>query len=77
MNNNPKVNRVFSFIVKYKKSHDGNSPTIREIGSACGVSSTSVVNYYLNKLEEDGLIRRDNFQSRNIDVVGGSWVYTR
>ena len=30
---------------------NGYPPTIREIGKACSISSTSVVNYNLNKLE--------------------------
>lgn len=44
-------------------------PTIREIGSALGISSTSVVNYNLNKLEEAGLIERDREVSRGLKIA--------
>ena len=69
---------VFKFIIDFKKSHDGNSPSIREIGEGCGISSTSVVTYWLNKLEEQGFIRRPEppfgirFANR-IEVIGGQW----
>jgi repressor LexA len=41
-------------------------PTIREIGEAVGISSTSVVNYNLNKLVDAGLIERNKEVSRGI-----------
>jgi len=47
---------VFNFIVAYKQLHDGNSPTWREIGTACNISSVSVVAYILKKLEDQGKI---------------------
>lgn len=68
---------ALKFIIAYKKEHDGNSPTIREIGSAISVDSTSLVDYYLTALEQNGYIRRvghgDDGRSRSIEVVGGSW----
>ena len=64
--------RVLRFIIRYKMAHDGNSPSIREMGDACGVSSTSVVAYNLEKLERAGKIEIDG--SRGIQVVGGRWV---
>ena len=45
-------------------------PTVREIGRAVGISSTSVVNYNLNILERKGLIERDKEVSRGIKMVG-------
>jgi SOS-response transcriptional repressor LexA len=73
------VEAVFDFIVAYKREHDGNSPTIREIMLACGISSTSMVVFYLNKLERRGIIRRPEpvFGARyanGIEVVGGKWT---
>jgi repressor LexA len=44
----------------------GYPPSIREIGEAVGISSTSVVNYNLEKLEREGLIERDRRQSRGL-----------
>jgi repressor LexA len=49
---------------------NGYPPTIRDIGAACGISSTSVVNYNLNILEREGLIERDRTVSRGIKLVG-------
>ena len=47
-------------------------PTIREIGMAVGISSTSVVNYNLNVLEKKGLIIRDKIVSRGLKLVDRS-----
>jgi repressor LexA len=46
-------------------------PTIRDIQQACGISSTSVVDYNLHILERGGYIRRDREVSRGIEVLGG------
>jgi repressor LexA len=51
---------------------NGYPPTIREIGLALDITSTSVVNYNLNKLEKAGLVYRDSHLSRGLKVVGGS-----
>ncbi len=50
---------------------DENSrpPTIREIGAATNISSTSVVNYNLGKLAERGLIERDADVSRGLRLT--------
>lgn len=50
---------------------NGYPPTIREIGEAVGISSTSVVNYNLNVLQREGLIYRDRTVSRGIRLLGG------
>lgn len=65
---------VFSFIIHYKNTRDGNAPTIREIVKACEVSSTSVAKYYLLKLEERELISLHG-GARTIQVVGGYQHY--
>jgi SOS-response transcriptional repressor LexA len=74
----PRDVRIFGFIKAYKQDHDGNSPTIREIGEASGIASTSLVLFYLNKLEKQGLIRRPEPEfghrfAATIEVVGGLW----
>lgn len=43
-------------------------PTIREIGEKVGISSTSVVNYNLTKLENEALISRARDVSRGLSV---------
>ena len=47
----------------------GYPPSIREIGKEAGISSTSVVNYYLDQLEEKGYIERDRKVSRGMRLV--------
>jgi repressor LexA len=45
-------------------------PTIREIQKDLDISSTSVVDYNLNALEERGHIRRNRHISRGIELIG-------
>lgn len=45
-------------------------PSIRDIQEGCAISSTSVVDYNLRKLEEKGHIRRDREVSRGIEILG-------
>jgi len=47
----------------------GYPPSIREICDKPHISSTSVVNYYLNQLEEGGYIERDGRVSRGIRLL--------
>ena len=48
---------------------NGYPPSIREICQKAEISSTSVVNYYLDRLEETGYIERDGRVSRGIRVL--------
>jgi len=48
---------------------NGYPPTIREICDRAKLSSTSVANYYLERLEEKGYIERDRGVSRGLRVV--------
>lgn len=66
---------VFAFIVEYKRKHGGNSPATREIMTACGITSTSVVRWILNDLAERGKILLTDKGSRNIEIPGAKWVY--
>lgn len=69
--------KVYEYIEKYKKAHDGNSPTIREIGAACGMHSTSHVKKMLEKLASLGYIRLPEEGKRaaaRIEVIGGYWI---
>ncbi len=47
----------------------GYPPSIREICDETGISSTSVVNYYLEQLQEMGFIERDQHVSRGIRLL--------
>ena len=51
-------------------------PTIRDIVTGCGISSTSVVNYNLNILERSGYLRRYREVSRGIELMPWSPIST-
>lgn len=58
----------------------GYPPSVREIGEAVGLSSSSTVHAHLEKLEELGYIRRDPTKPRAIEVLIGSgadWEQTK
>ncbi len=62
--------RIVAFIREYLEAHN-YPPTIREIGQAVGISSTSVVKYNLERLEEKGLIERSDDISRGLRLKHG------
>jgi repressor LexA len=64
----PKQQKILRFIRRFLEEHD-YLPSIREIQDGCGISSTSVVDYNLKKLENDGYIRRDRKVSRAIALL--------
>jgi repressor LexA len=59
---------ILRFLEEYTGEH-GYPPSIRDIGMAVGISSTSVVDYNLRVLERGGLIWRDREISRGIGVT--------
>ena len=60
--------KMLEFIRSYLDEND-RPPTIREIGEHVGISSTSVVNYNLNKLQEGGFISRNREVSRGLHLA--------
>ena len=64
----PKQQSILRFIRQFIEERD-YPPSIREIQEACRISSTSVVDYNLKKLEGDGYIRRDREVSRAIELL--------
>ena len=63
-----KKHRIYKYI-KAEIDLCGRPPTIREIGERFNISSTNGVRYFLEKLEEDGLIKRSSWTARGIRVV--------
>lgn len=63
----PRQRQILEFIVQFTAEHD-YPPTIREIGTSVGISSTSVVNYNLNKLEGMDLLSREREVSRGLTL---------
>ena len=60
--------RILEFIETYLAEHD-YPPTIREIGKAVGISSTSVVKYNLERLQDKGKIKRSGEVSRGLRLM--------
>lgn len=61
---------IFDFIGKYAARY-GYPPTVREIGKAVGLHSSSTVHAHLANLEKIGLLRRDPSKPRAIEVLVG------
>jgi len=59
---------IIDFIHRFLVDN-GYPPTVRDIQSGCGISSTSVVDYHLRILERDGYIRRHPEVSRGIELL--------
>ncbi len=60
--------RILEAVERFQ-NQNGYPPSIREICEKTNISSTSVVNYYLNQLEELGYIERDGRVSRGIRLM--------
>ena len=60
---------IFDYVKRYAREH-GYPPTVREIGKAIGLTSSSTVHAHLANLEKLGLLRRDPTKPRAIEVLG-------
>ena len=74
---------LLEFIKQYKREHQGNSPSYREMADYMGVSVGGGVMYALGKLEKFGLIKfvRNSSESirnsRSLELVGYEVVLRR
>ena len=59
---------ILDFIKKYSARY-GYPPTVRDIGKAIGLTSSSTVHAHLANLEKVGLLRRDPSKPRAIEVL--------
>lgn len=64
-----KLNKTLKFITNFVNEF-GYPPTVREICKELDVSSSATAHYYLDKLEQQGLIKRSSTKNRAIEVVG-------
>lgn len=62
--------------IKNELKHKGYPPSLREIGEAVGLSSSSTVHAHLNQLEKKGFIRRDPAKPRAIEVIDHGYFAT-
>ena len=60
--------KIVAFIDAYIKEH-GYSPTMREIGAAVGITSTSHVSYHIDRLVEQGKLTKVANIARSVRVV--------
>jgi repressor LexA len=60
--------RILDYIREVTRARN-YPPSVREIGEAVGLSSSSTVHNHLNQLERRGLIRRDPSKSRTVQLV--------
>jgi repressor LexA len=59
---------IFDFVRRYGEEH-GYPPTVRDIGKAIGLTSSSTVHAHLANLEKLGVLRRDPTKPRAIEVL--------
>jgi repressor LexA len=59
---------IFDFIKRYSARY-GYPPTVRDIGKAVGLASSSTVHAHLSNLERIGLLRRDPTKPRAIELL--------
>lgn len=64
----PRQKQILEYI-KRMVQHRGYPPSVREIGEAVGLSSSSTVHGHLARLEEKGYLRRDPTKPRAIEVL--------
>ena len=64
----PRRQRIMSFLQEFY-ADNGIPPTVRDIQRACEISSTSVVDYNLEKLRESGYINRRQDVARGIEIL--------
>ncbi|WP_042472172.1 transcriptional repressor LexA [Bacillus ndiopicus] len=62
---------ILAFIKEEVRSK-GYPPSVREIGEAVGLASSSTVHGHLARLESKGLIRRDPTKPRAIEILDGN-----
>jgi len=63
-----KQNAILQFI-KQHKEQKGYPPTLREIGKAVNLKSTSSVKGYIDRLEKKGLLQRLPLSPRSIEII--------
>ncbi|HCP23002.1 MAG: repressor LexA [SAR202 cluster bacterium] len=64
----PRRQRIWEFLKEFY-SENGIPPTVRDIQRACEISSTSVVDYNLEKLAQAGYINRRPDVARGIEIL--------
>jgi repressor LexA len=61
-------NDILTFVRRYTDTH-GYPPSVREIGQAMGLTSSSTVHSHLAALERKGFLRRDPSKPRALEIL--------
>lgn len=64
-------------VIRQALMRDGQAPTVREIGKATGLRSSCSVQKHLNQLEARGVIKRDPYKYRSIELLQEGSPMTR
>jgi SOS-response transcriptional repressor LexA len=70
MRDSSKILEMYTYIKHYKDTHQ-NSPSFDQIRQACGISSKSVVDYYMERLQEYNVLVHDGV--KNITILNPNW----
>ena len=64
-----KLNKLYEYLNEYH-SLNGYPPTVREICNALQIKSTATAQYYIEKLNDRGLIKKDGDKKRTLTING-------
>ena len=66
-----KLNKLYEYVIKYQNDN-GYSPSVREICNDLQIKSTATAHYYLEKLNDKGLIKKGEDKKRAITISSNS-----
>ena len=61
---------IYEFVIKYKRSHDGNSTRYREIMDGLGIKSLNTVHSYIHGMVNAGIL---TVKDRKLCTTDGWW----
>ncbi|SHI49167.1 transcriptional repressor LexA [Desulfofundulus thermosubterraneus] len=69
--------KIILEVIKENIRTKGYPPSVREIGQIVGLKSSSTVHYYLKRLEDKGLLRRDPTKPRALELLEHTLSFSR
>lgn len=64
---------VYRAICAHAKKHDGNPPTLSDLGAILGLSSDSTARFHITSLKEQGLLASAVASHRSVRVIGATY----
>ncbi|MBQ7831527.1 MAG: transcriptional repressor LexA [Clostridia bacterium] len=68
-----KLIKVMDYIRKFSEEN-GYTPSVREIGTECGIKSTATVYSYLQKLQDRGFLNKTTNKKRSVTLAKSSGI---